>query len=138
MTEAETQPPTTPTTTKINIVTIADDDFVEAAGLQRSEQSAKKSTVEKLLGKKLYSILLSNQCLLIVFFFFFQNSWKIQDFQEGSQWTNNVPETSIRYKKSLRDVFKTSCVFCIATKQRANGCFDPWKIYIINYSGIVT
>lgn len=54
MTEAETQPPTTPTTTKTNIVTIADDDFVEAAGLQRSEHSAKKSSVEKLLGKKLH------------------------------------------------------------------------------------
>ena len=53
MTEAETLPQTTPTTTtKTNIVTIADDDFVEAAGLQRSEHSAKKSSVEKLLGKK--------------------------------------------------------------------------------------
>lgn len=56
MTEAETLPPvsSSPTSTKTNIVKIADDDFVEAAGLQRSEHSAKKSSVEKLLGMKYF------------------------------------------------------------------------------------
>ena len=49
MTEAETLP-VSPSATETN-AKLTNDDFVEAAGLQRSEHSRKKSSVEKLLGK---------------------------------------------------------------------------------------
>ena len=62
---------------------LTDGDFVQAAGLQRSEHSGKKSSVEKLLGKCIQWAFLENVCIPLPLKWNFQGALnlKIRKFQ---------------------------------------------------------